>query len=264
MRALRRRVEAEQLLGVLVMSYREAGISFFFPFVACLPLSSFKMATLKFLVHRCKDISRSLPGHPSHPDLSSIPPRELCLFDQTHQEVTPWWVMADPFSIAGVAYPIAKELLSLAVDMKKVYDEVHHAKPNFYKVISRTKTVARTYDFFMDTMSGARKIDELTPMFKRHRKLMRRVKTESERVIKRLKHIIRIFRFLIDGRPITAVDKWIAWFRWYRHSKKFIPPLFQEMKVLERSMRTIGILVTVQMLQNAHLKDRSSSVLPQL
>lgn len=172
--------------------------------------------------------------------------------------------MADPLSIVGVVYPIARDLLTLAQYMNMAYKGVRYAKQDLYKVIKRTKLVARTYEFFSDTMKDAEKIEALAPMFKRHRKLIRRVKTESKRIIGRLKRITNIFWFLINGEPVNLTEKWIAQFEWFRESKKVVPPLFQDMKILEKSMRTIGILVNTQMLYQAYQKDRSSPILAQL
>lgn len=164
----------------------------------------------------------------------------------------------------GVVYPIAHDLLKLAKDMQRAYRGIRHAKQDLYKVIKRTKTVARTYEFFSGTMKGAKKIEELAPMFKRHRKLIKRVKTESKRIIGRLQCITNIFGSLITGKPVDSVEKWIAQFEWFRESKKVVPPLFLDMKVLEKSMRTIGILVNTQILQQAYLRDGSNLILAQL
>ncbi|KAJ5153203.1 uncharacterized protein N7482_009681 [Penicillium canariense] len=166
--------------------------------------------------------------------------------------------------VVGVIYPIAQDLFRLAKNMKRAYEEVGHAKQDLYKVIKRTKSVARTYDLFKDTMTKVKKIEELAPMFKRHRKLIREVETESKRIIGRLKHITNIFRFMINVEPVSSVEKWVAQFEWFRESKKIVPCLFQDMKVLEKSMRTIGILVNTQILSRVYLRDRSHTILAPL
>jgi hypothetical protein len=172
--------------------------------------------------------------------------------------------MTDPLSIVGVVYPVARDLFKLARHMKRAYKGIRHAKHDLNKVIRRTKTVARTYEFFRDTLKQAEGIEELAPMFKRHKRLIGGVEMESEQIITKLKDITKIFWFLMKGDPVNVTDKWIAQYEWFRKSKKVVPPLFQEMKVLEKSMRTIGILVNTQMLYKAYLKDRSNPILGQL
>jgi hypothetical protein len=172
--------------------------------------------------------------------------------------------MADPLSIVGVVYPIARDLLILAGKMKIAYKGIRYAKKDLGKVIERTKTVAKTYEFFSDTMKYAKKIPELAPMFKRHRKLIGKVKTESKRIISKLKRIKDIFGPLINGENVNWADKYIAHYEWFLENKKAVPHLFQRMKVLEKSMRTIGILVDIHMLYQVYQKDKSNPILVQL
>jgi hypothetical protein len=172
--------------------------------------------------------------------------------------------MADPLSIAGAVYPIVRDLIGLAKELKIAYKGIRYAKQDLDKVIKRTKIVAQTYALFSDTMKKEKKIQELTPMFKRHRKLIRNVETESERIIRRLDRIKDIFTPLINGEHVNRVDKSIAHYEWFIKKKKAIPYLFQRMKFLEKSMRTIGTLVNTQMLYQAYQKDNSNIILIQL
>jgi hypothetical protein len=113
-------------------------------------------------------------------------------------------------------------------------------------------------------MKVARKIQELAPMFNRHQQLMGSIDEESLRTIGRLKHITSKFRSLIDDEPISTVERWIAQFEWSRASKETVPSLFQDMEVLERSMRTIGTLVHIQLLSQTHQRDGSDVIVAQL
>lgn len=137
-------------------------------------------------------------------------------------------------------------------------------KKDLSSVIKGTISVARTYDFFTDTMKVARGIQELAPMFNRHQKLMGSIDEESIRTIGRLKHITGKFRSLIDCEPVSTVERWIAQFEWSRESKKTVPSLFQDMEVLERSMRTIGTLMHIQLLSQTYQRDGSDVVVAQL
>jgi hypothetical protein len=49
-----------------------------------------------------------------------------------------------------------------------------------------------------------------------------------------------------------------------RESQKTVPSLFQDIEVLERSMRTIGTLVHIYLLSITHQRDRSYTVLAQM
>ncbi|KAF7136917.1 hypothetical protein CNMCM5793_006579 [Aspergillus hiratsukae] len=171
--------------------------------------------------------------------------------------------MAEVLAVVGLAYPIAKDLFKLANKLRTLYKQIRNAKNDLPSVIKRTRSLARTYDFFRDTMKVARKIQELAPMFKRHRQLMGSIEEESIRTIGRLKHITDKFRSLIDSEPISTVERWIAQFEWSRVSKKTVPSLFQDMKVLERSMRTIGTLVHIQLLSKTRQRDGSAVVVAQ-
>jgi hypothetical protein len=79
-----------------------------------------------------------------------------------------------------------------------------------------------------------------------------------------LKHITRKFRTLIDGEPVGTIERLIAQFEWSREGKKTIPSLFQDMEVLERSMRTIGTLMQIQLLSQAYQGNGSDVVVAQL
>jgi negative regulator of sigma E activity len=113
-------------------------------------------------------------------------------------------------------------------------------------------------------MKVAKKIQELAPMFNRHQHLIRSINKESKRTIERLNHITGKFRSLIDDEPVSTVERLIAQYEWSRESKKTVPFLFQEMKVLERSMRTIGTLVHIQLLSQTHRSNGSGVVLAQV
>ena len=171
--------------------------------------------------------------------------------------------MADVLALAGLVYPIAKDLFKLAKKLTRLYKQIRNAKDDLSSVIKRIISVAQTYDFFGDTMKVARKIQELAPMFKRHQNLMRSIDEESKRTIGRLEHITNKFRFLINGESVGTVERWIALFEWSRE-RKTVPYIFQDMEVLERSMRTIGTLVHVQLLSQTHQRDGSDAVLAQL
>jgi hypothetical protein len=101
-------------------------------------------------------------------------------------------------------------------------------------------------------------------MFNRHQQLMGSIDEESKRTIGRLKHITGKFCSLIDNEPVSTVEGWIAQYEWSRESKKTVPSLFQDMEVLERSMRTIGTLVQIQLLSQTHRMNGSDVVLEQL
>lgn len=172
--------------------------------------------------------------------------------------------MADALSVAGFVYPIAKDIARLAKKLRRLYKQIRNAKNDLSCVIKRAKSVARTYDFFRDTMEVARKVRELAPMFNRHQQLIEEIDEESRRTIRRLKQITGNFRSLIDGNYVSTVERWMAQFQWSRESKKSIPSIFQDMEVLERSMRTIGTLVHIQLLVQTHQRDGSDVVLEQL
>jgi hypothetical protein len=172
--------------------------------------------------------------------------------------------MADILAVAGLAYPIAKDLVKFAKKLRRLYKQIRNAKNDLFRVINRTISVARTYDFFRDTMKVARGIQELAPMFKRHQQLIGSIDEESIRTIGRLKHITRKFRTLIDGEPVGTIERLIAQFEWSREGKKTIPSLFQDMEVLERSMRTIGTLMQIQLLSQAYQGNGSDVVVAQL
>ncbi|KAJ6003843.1 hypothetical protein N7540_013125 [Penicillium herquei] len=155
--------------------------------------------------------------------------------------------MVDPLSIAGIAYPIAKDLLRLARSMKRAYQGIRYANQDLFKAIKRTETVAQTFNFFSESLDKAETIEELGLMFEQHRKLIESVNGEAKRTIKELEYITTICRSMMDCPHVSAIQRWIAHFEWYRASKSIVPPLFQDMKILERSMRTIGILKLLRM-----------------
>lgn len=168
--------------------------------------------------------------------------------------------MADFLAVAGLVYPIAKDLVKFAKKLRKLYKQIRNAKNDLFRVINRTISVARTYDFFRDTMKVARGIQELEPMFKRHQELIGSIDEESTRTIRRLKQITGKFRTLIDGEPVSTVERWIAQFEWSQESKKTVPSLFQDMEVLEGSMTTIGTLMQIQLISQTHQRDGSDVV----
>lgn len=169
--------------------------------------------------------------------------------------------MADPLSLVALGYTVVKDLRKLARGMKKACKEIHYAKDNLEKVIERTKTIAETYRFFLDTMQEARKIRELQRMFDKYDSLINRVDGESSATVQKLQNVRSIFAPLGQKGPIHPTDKWMAQIRWYRKSNKTILPLFQDMKVLEQSMRTIGTLVQIHILKQMHFNDRSNAIL---
>lgn len=172
--------------------------------------------------------------------------------------------MADPLSIAGVAYPIAKDFLRLCRRMKRAYQDIRYAKQDLFKAIKRTNTVAQTFEFFSESLDNARGIEELDSMFERHGKLIESVNGEAKRTIKRLDYITTICRLMMNSSHISPVQRCIAYFEWYRASKNVVPSLFYDMKILERSMRTIGILVNTQILHQVFLKTKDNTILTRL
>ncbi|KAB8219290.1 hypothetical protein BDV33DRAFT_204607 [Aspergillus novoparasiticus] len=106
-------------------------------------------------------------------------------------------------------------------------------------------TVAETYTFFRDTIKEARKIHELHPMFRKYKRLINRVDGESSATVQKLENVSSIFSPLGQRDPVHPAEKWMAQIRWYRKGNKTIIPLFQDMEVLEQSMRTIGTLVQI-------------------
>jgi hypothetical protein len=172
--------------------------------------------------------------------------------------------MAEVLAVASFAYPIAKDLVKLARKLDRLLEQIRNAEKDLSSVIKRTISVAQTYDFFGDSINIARNIPELEPMFNRHQQLMGSIDEESKRTIRRLKHITGKFHSLIDNEPISTVERWIAQYEWSRESKKTVPSLFQDMEVLERSMRTIGTLVHIQLLSQTHRRNGSDVVLAQL
>ncbi|KAF3396825.1 hypothetical protein DPV78_008294 [Talaromyces pinophilus] len=172
--------------------------------------------------------------------------------------------MVDPLSLIGVVYPIARDLVELVEKLKKVYEGVRYAKQDLIKVMIRTNIVAGTYDFFRKTMKNVKRIKELASIFDRYGKLIETVKSESRKILERLKRITKIFWFQITEKPANTVDKWIAQFEWYKQCKKAVPSLFQDMKVLEKSMKTIATLVNTQILLQAYERDGSELILSQI
>jgi hypothetical protein len=165
--------------------------------------------------------------------------------------------MVDPLSAAGLAYPIAKDFFSLAKRLRQAYHEIQHAQKNLKTMINQTETVAETYELFTDTMADAKKVKDLATTFKKHRKLIRRVKKESIRIIKNLRIITKMFLPLLQNGPIDPIQRWITQFQWYRKEKKAVVPLLMEMRILEGSMSLIATLVSIQMLQHSERRTIS-------
>ncbi|CEL11755.1 hypothetical protein ASPCAL14852 [Aspergillus calidoustus] len=155
--------------------------------------------------------------------------------------------MAEALGVAGIAYPIAKDLVTLAQKMERAYKKMRHAKADVKEIMKRTETVALTYNFYQDTMDEAKQIPELEPMFKKHRKLMRKITTETTRLIDTLEDFVQFFWFDLHDSPVELIERWIARLDWYRQSSRVIPPLFYQLGVFEGSMRTVAALIGVQM-----------------
>lgn len=172
--------------------------------------------------------------------------------------------MVDPLSIAGVAYPVVRDLLTLARQMKKIYRGVRHAKTDLQKMSDRTKIVAGTYGFFKETIRDVQQIEKLSKMFARHGDLIDKVEDESQKIVDKLKSIKKKFRFLLERKPASLVDQWIAHWLWYNESKETVPALFQDMEDLENSMRTIAILVHTHVLLQDYETNRSQQLSAQM
>ncbi|KAE8418404.1 hypothetical protein BDV36DRAFT_295244 [Aspergillus pseudocaelatus] len=110
-------------------------------------------------------------------------------------------------------------------------------------------------------MKEARKIHELQRMFDKYDSLINRVDGESNATVQKLKNVRNIFSPLGRKGPIRPTEKWMAQIRWYRKGNKTILPLFQDMNVLEQSMRTIGILVQIHILTRIHPDAPSNAIL---
>lgn len=169
--------------------------------------------------------------------------------------------MVDPLSIAGVVYPIARDLFDLAKKLEKIREGVLRAKRDLRKVIKRTEIVARTYDFFSETMKNVNQITELASIFDRHGELIDIVESECRKIIGRLKKLTRIFRFLMRKKSAPFFDKCIAQFEWYQENKETVPTIFQDMKILEKSMRTIGTLANTHLLLQAYKRHESDELI---
>jgi hypothetical protein len=167
--------------------------------------------------------------------------------------------MIDPLSATGLAYPIAKDLVGLALKLRQASYEIRHARESLEKMSDQTETVAGTYELFRETMAGARKVKGMGGTFKKHGKLIQKVKSKSRRLARRIRAITNMFSPLLETDRIDSVQRWTAQFRWYRKEKKVIAPLLMEMKILEGSMNLIATLVVIEMLQ--HSDHRSNSEL---
>ncbi|KAL4865517.1 hypothetical protein BDV12DRAFT_211022 [Aspergillus spectabilis] len=144
--------------------------------------------------------------------------------------------MTDPLSAAGLAYPVAKDLIMLARELRQGYHKIRYAKKDLSNVIDRTETVAQIYEFFGDTIADAKKINDLARTFKKHRKLILKVETESDRIIEKLENITMMFWPLLEWYgPIDPIQRWIMQFQWYTEGKRAIVPVFEEMQILERA-----------------------------
>lgn len=165
--------------------------------------------------------------------------------------------MIDPLSAVGLAYPIAKDLVGLALKLRQASHEIRHARASLKKMSDRTKTVAETYELFHETMAGAKKVKGMGRTFRKHRKLIHKVKSKSRRLATRIRAITDMFSPLLETDHIDRVQRLLIQFRWYRKEKKVIAPLLMEMKILEGSMNLIATLVVIKMLQHRdHLSNR--------
>ncbi|KAL3456046.1 hypothetical protein BJX64DRAFT_281649 [Aspergillus heterothallicus] len=159
--------------------------------------------------------------------------------------------MIDPLSAVGLAYPIAKDLVGLALKLRQASHEIRHARASLKKMSDRIETVAGTYELFRETIAGAKKVKGMGKTFKRHKKLIQKVKSKPWRLARRIQSITDIFSPLLETDHIDPVQRWIARFRWYRKEKKVIAPLLMEMKILEGSMNLIATLVIIKMLEHS-------------
>jgi hypothetical protein len=169
--------------------------------------------------------------------------------------------MADPASITGLVYPLAKDLIRLAKKLRQVYHEIRHARESLLKMINRIETVAATYELFRETMAEARAVRDLAETFKKHQKLLDDVEVEAERIIKSLRTVKKGFKPLLRNDYINPVERWIAQFQWYRTEKKVVAPVLVEMEILEGSMNLITTLVDIKMLLQSDkrgIRDRHS------
>ncbi|KAL3473080.1 hypothetical protein BJX99DRAFT_261759 [Aspergillus californicus] len=165
--------------------------------------------------------------------------------------------MIDPLSAAGLAYPIAKDLVGLALKLRQASHEIRHARASLKRMSDQTETVAGTYELFRETMAGAKKVKGMGRTFERHRKLIQKVKSKSRRLASRIQAITDMFSPLLENDHINPVQRWIAQFQWYRKEKTVIAPLLMEMKTLEGSMNLIATLVVIKMTQHSNHRTNS-------
>ncbi|GLA46079.1 hypothetical protein AnigIFM63604_008866 [Aspergillus niger] len=165
--------------------------------------------------------------------------------------------MIDPLSVTGLAYPIAKDLMGLALKLRQASHEIRHARASLKKMSDQTETVAGAYELFRETMAGAKKVKGMGRTFEKHGKLIQKVKSKSRRLACRIQAITDMFSPLLETDHIDSVQRWIAQFRWYRKEKNVIAPLLMEMRILEGSMSLIATLVVIKMLQ--HRDHRTNS-----
>ena len=165
--------------------------------------------------------------------------------------------MIDPLSVAGLAYPIAKDLVGLALKLRQASHKIRHARASLEEMSDQTETVAETYEFFRETMAGAKKVKGMGRTFEKHGKLIQKVKSKSRRLASRIRAITDLFSPLLETNHIDRVQRWVAQFRWYRKEKKVIAPLLMEMKILEGSMDLIATLVVIKMLQHSDHRTNS-------
>ncbi|KAL3453054.1 hypothetical protein BJX65DRAFT_302951 [Aspergillus insuetus] len=169
--------------------------------------------------------------------------------------------MIDPLSAAGLAYPIAKDLVGLALKLRQASHEIRHARESLKEMSDRTETVAGTYELFRETMSDAKKFKGMGRTFEKHGKLIRKVKSKSRRLAGKIQTFTDIFCSLLETDHIDPLQRLIAKFQWYRKEKKVIAPLLVEMKILEGSMNLVATLVNIKMLQQSNgkgISDRHS------
>lgn len=172
--------------------------------------------------------------------------------------------MATPLSTKAVYPGITSDFRDLARQLKKIYQRVLYGRQSLKRMTDRTEIVAGTLEFFGETMTRALKIERLDQLFRRHEFLTRKVESESEQLVTRLQDIKNIFQFLISDTPINLTDQCIAQYQWYRKSKKIVPLLFQDMEVLESSMRTIGILANTHILLHEYQANGSKDLWEQM
>lgn len=93
--------------------------------------------------------------------------------------------MADPGYVAGSLFQLARRL-------RRLYKRMRNASGEILNLRNRTKILAQTYEFFKDTMDNVGRLEELSHVFERHKKLLMGVDDESKRTINRLTQLYLI------------------------------------------------------------------------